>query len=789
MPVHIKLSGDTAVAGSYVGLGHTMLRAIKGGIRKGSGTSVVTLPGVRIEAKIVDGQEHIYIEASGGRPCELYLESGFADTGQWRHNYPNASDPARVFTGPLEPEEHYFGKMAQPSGEDEPLKGTAHLPDSIDTNTWFKTGEHSPKSFFKAPRLNETVPSTDPYEATDGSGEAGAFPISGELERKKEIVAKVHPSIYSGKLRLFVQAVFGAAFSVFKTQVLGVNDASAPALLTTNGIELGYSHGLYTADDGSYWLLHLGSKVTVRRINLTPCGKALSQWLVQNPATDRYLQSEFEAYILAGAIVDKGFTFTLADIPTISPVAYGWKFNWKGSQAKCVSARLQGTLHDTWWDFETSTVNISRDDNKYLTPEQEALSAVEKERLRWTVTSDTIAEGSHNTYWQRMFIWVPTGLFVTRWNYVSNFQVPKYGQGPFYGWYNENDEWKTVSLEYNAAEAVADYESHVGGFPPHDYIYDGLNITDYLRLTGRTSQKLSFTVVDEKKEVNVETGGYWKGAISVDAQLEHPSEYPQVGSTHVTYNSVTGQSFTPLPDWEVSGYYTPWDFNVLPPVITNEDTKKAIGEITAENQQLVDAGYTLPPYNWSSKRYAKATYTRRQVFGTYHYYGSLAVVIPQFDSEAAYLFSTETETETPSSQNDGSGFITYTQGGGLALIDAVHSTRYIPGGYENFFQVHYAFRGWGSALDCPYTSSVLTDSGRNESTTSAYCYKKDARLDAIVDNNFGDLFDSSILNQQLDQGNYCFTYTSAVYNYVNGSNVSPSHVDFVYPSGTFIGWV
>jgi len=819
---HIKLLGDSAVAARYVGIGRSLVQQIETGVRP-SKTTALELHDASIDARIVGTQAFITITGKGVS-CTRYLESGHAKYGQYHHNRPNASDPATVSLGSLayddaEENDELFGglKLAEFTPPNEPQWGHAKglIPDSVDfpslkdetgrvfKRTLFKSGEHSPKAFFKAPRLNEDVPSEDPYEATDGSGAAGSWPICTALEMKKAMVAKVPPSLYSGKMRLFVQALYGAPLSVAGVQALDVYEAISPARLKMKETIFDFSTGIFTSDDGTYWLIDLGTKVTVTRIHLSECGKSLSKVLAEYPpqgasaAETRQMVAKFEAYIFADATLDESFRFTLADIPAIQPLAYGWKFNWAGTEASCISFVQAGSGNDTYYNSSKQSVSISRDSMLVFSESQNALTDLEKERLRWQVTSsDTGTVSSFNFPWGSMFVWAPVWAYMQQYRRsgLNNFEVPKPGAGSIYGWYDIDDVFQEVHATHGTSE-TDNYASH-DWYPPGDVVYDGLDLTYEVRADAKA--KHIFTVSGIEKSVEVGSGTYAEGWFRVDGNMPDGPPY------HTTGDTLGGPTGDDFPGTAIEGFGlgggTPYVYSnqsgsvesklVLRPT-TDETTLDALRAIQDANDHYGSTINTeVWPYNigfsWSMLRYKHSTYDRYLEEGSKTFGGAIALVIPFYDSEAAFCFKQQQTTKTSFSTRIGSGEVGPALATNNAGVIGLVIGYYSPDGFALWYRtITNVYKAFPDTSCCPYTYATGTPSTVTDNSVT--CFKKDGAIAGVAD-NYNEIFDPSVLNEVLDTGNYCFTYTSAVHCFVNGSNVPSSHADFAYNTGTFIGW-
>lgn len=780
MSLHITFSGDASVAGGYVGVGRTMIEEIKGSIRK-EGLSVMTFPEARIEARVVGLQEYIHIEATS-ESCALYMESGYAQMGQYMHNRPGASIPATLQLGSVSTETHLFGTLT--AGE-----ARAVVPNSVSTSAKFKSGELSPKSFFAAPRLNETVPSSDPLEATEGSGQAGEFPIDTALERKKAVVAKVCPSIYSGKMRLFVQSLFGAPLTVFGKQAISAYEFQ-PNMLKKNGIILGYSTGIFTSDDGTYWLVDLGTVVTVWKIQLTTCGSALSQWLVKNPQANRHTQSEFEAFIFAEATIDTSFSFTLQNVPVVTPFAYGWKFNWGGSEATCISIGGGGTPGNLWNSATKHVVTISRNSSRVFTAdEQAALSPVQMERMRWNTSTSSSAEERFVFPWGSIMMWIPLYLYgrISRASPI----YPQAGVGngtpvAIYGWYNDQDAFQSVTMSVGQSSAFGATVTGDSEVPPHSVVYDGLNSSRMTTSAGATNSNT----------ISIAGGTY----VSVFSQSTYTKNSLRANEQAVDFTPLFVPLYVPNDAVallaEGAGYKVSYTY----PTTLYATTSAYLANFVSNPYPDISALDAVAALNASQRGFLPGDYITTSYLsaaggvvddagvhpimegyseaGTISKDGDLAIVIPFYDSESAYIFRSQTNSQLSTSSShtvytptDGHGF-----SGACSFTTNWGATAY-----------HSQWKRWMSMTDFGVVSTEAMPPTVNvDHQEEMWCYLKNRKVKATT-NSLAELFDPSYANQLLDN-EYFMTFTSASLNYVTGYNIDPAEAFMPSDSGTFIGW-
>lgn len=226
---------------------------------------------------------------------------------------------------------------------------------------------------------------------------------------KKNLALKIPASVFSGKMRLFMQAQYGSAeatgYSLIErglaersqiSDVVGTLqvckypnrmastyefiDDFRPNVFGVQygGIELGFmadnSCGIFTSS-GYYWLISIvraGTVFTVKAYPLAMDEKVAEfssrlATLYANPdqAAVRKSIAQCEAYLFAYA------TPVVADVLTLGtfdlgadglgdPIAYGWKFNSLGSEAKMVIHHLTPTMMmNMRWSSRTLTMSLA----------------------------------------------------------------------------------------------------------------------------------------------------------------------------------------------------------------------------------------------------------------------------------------------------------------------------------------------------------------------------------------------------------------------------------------------
>lgn len=729
----VFLLGDAARGLQYTTFAHKKLAQLRAQgldyINK-----VFEIDGIEILLKLAPGGDKIFITAPTN-VCRIYSEAGYASMGFIAG--PNASDPATIrFNTALK-----FGT----------LSGTqinhVDLPASVDVVTTpptkFISGEHSPHAFHKV------KPADDPAV----------------LIAKKTVVASVPPSMYSGKMRLFVQAIYGSSLRSFGAQALEVYTyPGQPKLLKMAGIVFDVSTGIYTADDGSYWVYTLSGNVRIYRVNLSPCGKILAQWMVKQPNLGKKTRSQYEAFIFADAMLDTTFSFVTGNVPDIRPMAYGWKFNWAGNRATCISVlgKTSGTgvAGDYWFETSRQEAYILRDSHKIF-PATPVLTELQKEQQRWTISGTTENENNpFNFPWAKVFAWVPgwTNYHQIRFsgNAAPTTTTPD-APVDIYGWYDFNDIFQTV----NIAPGISVTETYASSpvFPPDSIVYAGMD-TKYNTFT-ETRVTHNIIIAGQNTNATSRSRTYTETFLNINTGTNGWALFTFGGQTACSY------------------------LNASLPALTDPGTMSILAGYASNNaamcSQLTSAwggsGAGIDCYVDMGLQFSYSSSSGSEIENS-----SIAIVTPFFDSEAAYLFKQDNIVKAPTTASAGVGPASGSMGG--SILHGINASE-----LDTPPILRFPFFGWAAYTDFaavanPYITTQVSNI-TNKTSTKAVCYNKHGQIDARAD-NYTEIFDSSVYNQVLDQGNYCFTFTSAVEYYTAGSNIlSP---DFSY-NGTFVGGI
>lgn len=409
--VRVFLFGDTAQAAQYVPWAKNQCNALIQ-IAYANGLSYLdrhTRLGDTVEVVLHAAAgpfgSWVSITVSGG--CSLYMDHGLLALGN---------------LAPLHPERYNNG-LLYPS---------AHLLD----NTLWGSISYSAQSG-ATPVLGKDRPSASAYipGTAPGCAKLKTLPADAtqadrnaayeELYAHKLQMSLCPPSMYSGKLRLFVQALYGQNYSSganlgYSVEILsGIPQVklSTIASITGDPIDInlanigGQSHGIYTDSEGSYWLLWVTiASVTVYKMKLSPCGESLAKWVAAQTEMTREDKAVYEAIALATAKVDTDFKFTkttgLVAATYGAPIAYGFSFKWDGSQAIMTAQKqINAGTGSSRFVSTRITIDFNREPIEFA-PSQS--TKVEEEAARWTVTAKAEGMGNWAPSYVYQHIWYPS---------------------------------------------------------------------------------------------------------------------------------------------------------------------------------------------------------------------------------------------------------------------------------------------------------------------------------------------------------------------------------------------
>ena len=286
---------------------------------------------VNIFVKMVNGFPQAFIFTNGNG---IYVESGFIDVGSWSVLLPDTYKPAHLYFNDLI--KAYLNSTATPLELKTSSSGGLSPLDLPFGGTPVTDGMESRSIGCAEVDKSDTVYFSDDISLTG----TGLCPIG--LQKKKYTVLKIAPSLFTGKLKLFIQAMYGSTRDDYMDMdmilaIVGINYGTT----FINPIGLS-STWLYTSARREYFLCnYYGTAVILTPLKLTGSALKFAQILANHPRKDDFdFATRLEAYILAYAVPDPYNTIRI-EIPVAtvkgSPISYGWHTNWRGDEAHIVT--------------------------------------------------------------------------------------------------------------------------------------------------------------------------------------------------------------------------------------------------------------------------------------------------------------------------------------------------------------------------------------------------------------------------------------------------------------------
>lgn len=278
----------------------------------GSAKYVVASTTIWVDARA--GMQRITMDGSGG----LFMDSGAVDIQTVTLADPTIADTDGIL---------YYNTAAQAQAVEKKLLGKITVP-SLACNPPV-SGEASLSFKAKVKDGVRVEASTD------------------KLVSKKTCSKLAPPSQFTGKMRLFVQAKYGAPLADWNITIN--TDNEPPALgITSKGqsytIDPGRC-GIFTDDLMRHWLVQIGmdgieayAGITIFRLDATSDAAPLRALLLDT-TRDAEQRDRIEAYILSTALPNYATKVQLPGaMPTIeSAMGYGWHFSWSGASVDVVS--------------------------------------------------------------------------------------------------------------------------------------------------------------------------------------------------------------------------------------------------------------------------------------------------------------------------------------------------------------------------------------------------------------------------------------------------------------------
>ena len=348
------LRGNSEISSRHLGLARTLLGNLRYEMsleKAPIAARSVTLPdGTTIRVMCACGVNQIFIDSEDAvteqlEECEFLVESGVV------HYFVSGLERIVEDTAPGT---LYRGEKDQVPLAKNDLSPVTITGDDESIINLLSMGEHEGRS------LSYNIPLLDVV----GADPDAVIEEKKALFLKIDTVSRFPSSLYSGKMQLFLQSLYGTPVPLFRLgyqkvdfgiDFLMLDDAeihfesSHTTGILTRAIEVGTPHGRI-----DYFMVSLEASdnktsVSIRKIMLTQCGQRLLDFVLYLAQTEykgrlgseewMELFTRFEAYWFSTARIKVG-TVASGTLPRLIGVPFslnGWAFSWDGKQAHLVT--------------------------------------------------------------------------------------------------------------------------------------------------------------------------------------------------------------------------------------------------------------------------------------------------------------------------------------------------------------------------------------------------------------------------------------------------------------------
>lgn len=307
------------------------------------------------------------------------------------------------------------------------------------------------------------------------------YPVTGDAEAdsdtrekfkdallmKKITALHFQSSLWSGKMRLFLQAQFGAkmlkdATKGFYSDVFGDTlhlKYKKDDTIFQFGLWPHKTPGLFSAPDDTWWVIDITGgpsyAVTAYKLKQNEAGKKLLRTYRSTKESMSIAEREkLEGYIFAHSIIEVDNPVAVGTFTSASgfTLAYGWKFNRNGSKASIVLHNQTGGVGSTVWNSYTLHLTIFYADGA------------------WGCSCAQEANGEWTDGWGAYNIFAPVdelgGELISKSIAMDTANVKPafvFPSTPIYGWYDAEDAWITVKVGRSYLGSATYYEQEGSG--------------------------------------------------------------------------------------------------------------------------------------------------------------------------------------------------------------------------------------------------------------------------------------------------------------------------------------
>ena len=572
------------------------------------------------------------------------------------------------------------------------------------------------------------------------SQDSKAVPASSQL--KKRVMAAVPASLYTGKMRLYVQSMYGREY-VSSTFPLDINAGTvglAPSLIyhvpVSNGstdVSLTGNAGIYTDSEYRHWLVGINeTQISIMLLICDACTEKLRA-LLKTISGDEH--ERIESYILSRSQPSGSPFYIPLTVPTLYQFGYGWHFNWSGAKVDIVQV-------DSVYNPDGGGIKYQSTHRRITLHRQETVLMVfPNDYEHWSATIEVVESAEWKNRTHSDVISYPDWVYGAQYIHDGHGSRPGNNFGsaaPFYCFYLR-DELQVCRYSY---------------MPPVD---SSISIADPVTFSpsGNWGMAINYNTHTYKKASRTD----WSVSISVGGTELIGNYYSESGfratGAYVWNGTVDAWDSYPGQAGVTFGYYHSDGY----PDVAEDRYHVAVGTVSFSNRADVSLTITKETdYSESASGYVMC-------------------VIPFYDAESAYVMKGEGTTATAGGRSESSASgnnvwqysVREVRDSGVGLID------------RSFF-------GGSNYADMSPTYTSLPDS--NPVSTSSY------EGDLVC--AFGTLpvdvsqVDFSDMKQPADFFGFSqfMVRTSAGKNYVSGFAVPSNLPDFpVWHPSSIVGWV
>lgn len=276
---------------------------------------------------------------------------------------------------------------------------------------------------------------------------------SGSRADKLTCMALCPASLFTGKTKLYVQALYGSGDS-WQWEVDGVAE-TVPYLVHSNGTILDTNTGVYRSDDNTHWLIRCaGDGVLVTKLTAGKEVKKLVS-LLSDTGISSLVKDRIEAYILAYSSPSPSMVFARTlSLPSPFMLGYGWKFNWSGTA--CDIIQHLEVSPEVGSGFDTMSthyrVSITRNPAPAIPPPGDE---VDREAARWSISVATVGGSMrwHNAKYSEVIafpVWSTPAMLLHGSKYGYALEASNVTVYCFY----TRDELNTINYSRSGGQSV-----------------------------------------------------------------------------------------------------------------------------------------------------------------------------------------------------------------------------------------------------------------------------------------------------------------------------------------------